>query len=238
MAGHSKWAQIKRKKAANDQKKGKIFSKLLKEIEIAARLGGPNPEGNARLKNAILRAKTEGVPNDNINRAIQRGAGDKDKQQLEEIFYEGFGPGNVAFIAKVITDNRNRTSSEIRHLVSKYGGTLSGFNSVRHLFKERGVVRVNATNINEDDLIAKVLDLNIEDLKLDPDGAEIIVAVKELGTCVERLKSNYDITSAEIKFIPTVTQAIPDEETEKVLEFFEVLDDHDDVQDVYFNAEL
>ena len=154
MAGHSKWAQIKRKKAANDQKRGQIFSKILKEIEVATRLGGANPDANFRLKAIIAKAKAEGVPNDNIQKAIQRGAGIKEGgNEIEEIFYEGMGPENVAFIARALTDNRNRTASEIRHLVSKHGGVLLGINSVRHNFKEKGVVVIKGEGLSVDDIL-------------------------------------------------------------------------------------
>lgn len=239
MAGHSKWAQIKRKKAANDQKRGKIFSKMLKEIEIAVRLGGPVPEGNVRLKHAIAKAKSEGVPNDNIQKAIQRASGDKAKDALEELYYEGFGPANVAFIAHVVTDNRNRTASELRHLVSKHGGNLAGANSVRHLFKERGVIRLAKDGISSDeDVLAEVLEFSVDDVLIGEDGVEVIVEVADLGACAEKLREKYDVKSSEVKFLPLVLQEVSEEDSEKVLQFLEALDDHDDVQEVYFNANL
>ncbi|MCS6893125.1 MAG: YebC/PmpR family DNA-binding transcriptional regulator [Deltaproteobacteria bacterium] len=238
MAGHSKWAQIKRKKAANDQKRGKIFSKLLKEIEIATKLGGPNVDGNARLKNAILKAKSEGVPNDNIQKAIQRASGDKSKENLEELYYEGMGPMNVAFIARVVTDNRNRSASEIRHLVSKAGGSLLGSNSVRHLFKERGVIKIQQTSISEDEILSEVLDFSVDDLKIFDSEAEIVLELQDLVRCVEKLKEKFNVTSAEVKFVPVTTVSVSEEDAEKVLAFFDALDDHEDIQEVFFNAEL
>lgn len=239
VAGHSKWAQIKRKKAANDQKRGKIFSKLLKEIEIAVKLGGPSPDGNARLKNAIAKAKSEGVPNDNIQKAIQRAAGDKAKDSLEELYYEGFGPANVAFIAHVVTDNRNRTASEIRHLVSKYGGNLAGANSVRHLFKERGVIKLSKDGITSDeDVLKEVLDFSVEDILLGDEEVEVIVEVSDMSLCAEKLREKFNVLSSDVRFLPLILQEISEEDSERVLQFFEALDDHDDVQEVYFNANL
>ncbi len=238
MAGHSKWAQIKRKKAANDQKRGQLFSKLLKEIEIAVRLGGANPDANVRLKNAILRAKQEGVPNDNINRAIQRGAGEKDKGALEELLYEGFGPANAAFIARVVTDNKNRTASEIRHLVVKFGGTLGGTNSVRHLFKERGVIRIKGNNLNEDDILSSVIQFDIDDIETLENEARIVLEIKDLSSCAEVLKDKFEVLSAGIEFIPVLKHTVSEEELEKVISFFEALDDHNDVQEIFFNVDI
>jgi len=239
VAGHSKWAQIKRKKAANDQKRGQIFSKILKEIEVATRLGGANPDANFRLKAIIAKAKAEGVPNDNIQKAIQRGAGIKEGgNEIEEIFYEGMGPENVAFIARALTDNRNRTASEIRHLVSKHGGVLLGINSVRHNFKEKGVVLIKGEGLSEDDILEKVLDFDVEDVVRVGDSFQIVTEIANLGRLQEELRKHFEVEEAGIKFLPVVLTAVSKENSERVLSFLEALDDHDDVQEIFLNADF
>ena len=165
MAGHSKWANIKHRKAAQDAKKGKVFTKIIKELTIASRDGGSDPDSNPRLRQAISLAKSSNMPNDTIERAIKKGAGELDGINYEEILYEGYGPGGIAIIMNVLTDNRNRTVAEIRHLMNKYGGNLGEAGSVSWMFRHKGQIIIDATSINEDTFIENVIDLEIEDLQ-------------------------------------------------------------------------
>ena len=165
MAGHSKWANIKHKKAAQDAKKGKVFTKIIKELTIVSRDGGSDPDSNPRLRQAISLAKSANMPNDTIERAIKKGAGELDGINYEEILYEGYGPGGIAIIMNVLTDNRNRTVAEIRHLMNKYGGNLGEAGSVSWMFRHKGQIIIDATSINEDTFIENVIDLEIEDLQ-------------------------------------------------------------------------
>ena len=165
MAGHSKWANIKHKKAAQDAKKGKVFTKIIKELTIVSRDGGSDPDSNPRLRQAISLAKSANMPNDTIDRAIKKGAGELDGINYEEILYEGYGPGGIAIIMNALTDNRNRTVAEIRHLMNKYGGNLGEAGSVSWMFRHEGQIIIDATSINEDTFIENVIDLEIEDLQ-------------------------------------------------------------------------
>ena len=188
MAGHSKWANIKHKKAAQDAKKGKVFTKIIKELTIVSRDGGSDPDSNPRLRQAISLAKSANMPNDTIERAIKKGAGELDGINYEEILYEGYGPGGIAIIMNVLTDNRNRTVAEIRHLMSKYGGNLGEAGSVSWMFRHKGQIIIDATSINEDVFIENVIDLEIEDLQTQKLEYTILTKPSDLFQIVDQIE--------------------------------------------------
>jgi len=243
MAGHSKWANIKHKKARADEKRGKIFTKLGKEIIIAAREGGGDPEGNPRLKMLIQKAKAMNMPNENINRAIQRGTGEIEGEALEELNYEGYGPGGVALMLDITTDNRNRTAAEIRHLFSKHGGSLGEAGCVGWMFKRRGLLEVNKEELqcdaDEVELIA--IEAGAEDIRDNGNSLEIVTTPESFESVKSTLESECGIKWAfsDITMIPDNTVEVQDLETvRKLLKLVEVLEDHDDVQDVYANFSI
>ena len=241
MAGHSKWAQIKHKKAVVDAKRGKLFSKLAKEISVAAKLGGGDPSMNPRLRTAIEKAKEANMPQDNIKRAIQKGTGELPGMAYEEAIYEGYGPGGVAMLIEVLTDNKNRTVSEIRHLLSKHGGSLGEAGCVSWIFEKKGLILVNKQSIDEDSLMAVALEAGAEDLKNDPkeDNYEIITSPDDFQAVKDALASNnVQIVMAEITMLPKTQVSLEGDGAEKMLKLMEVLEDHDDVQNVYANFDL
>ncbi len=243
MAGHSKWSNIKHKKARADEKRGKAFTKLGKELIIAAREGGGDPEMNPRLKMLILKAKSLNMPNDNINRAILRGTGELEGDVLEEISYEGYGPGGVALLLFIATDNRNRTAADIRHLFSKYGGNLGETGCVAWMFKRRGLLEINKENldIDEEELELLAIEAGAEDIKGDEDNLEIITDIESFVAVKEFLEKENDIewVFSDITMIPENTVEISDFATaEKLIKLMEVLEDHEDVQDVYANFSI
>ena len=188
MAGHSKWANIKHKKAAQDAKKGKVFTKIIKELTIVSRDGGSDPDSNPRLRQAVSLAKSANMPNDTIDRAIKKGAGELDGINYEEILYEGYGPGGIAIIMNALTDNRNRTVAEIRHLMNKYGGNLGEAGSVSWMFRHEGQIIIDATSINEDTFIENVIDLEIEDLQTQKLEYTILTKPSDLFQIVDQIE--------------------------------------------------
>ncbi|MGI6514136.1 MAG: YebC/PmpR family DNA-binding transcriptional regulator [Syntrophomonadales bacterium] len=242
MAGHSKWANIKHKKARTDEKRGKIFTKLGKEIIIAAREGGGDPDGNPRLKMLIQKAKAMNMPNDNINRAIQRGTGEIEGEALEEINYEGYGPGGVALMLNITTDNRNRTAAEIRHLFSKYGGNLGEAGCVGWMFKRRGLLEVNKEDLQSDvdevELIA--IEAGAEDIRDSGSSIEIVTTPDSFESVKSTLEEcGVQWAFADITMIPDTTVEVLDLDTvRKIIKLVDVLEDHDDVQDVYANFSI
>lgn len=239
MAGHSKWAQIKRKKAVNDQRRGKLFTKLIKEITIAAREGGGDPEGNPRLRLAIQTAKDANMPQENIQRAIQRGTGELPGVQYEEIVYEGYGPAGVAIYMESVTDNRNRTVAELRHLLSKHGGRLGEAGSVAWMFSKKGIIRVPSGSINEDELLQVVIEAGAEDMQHTDEYFEISTSLEAFEKVKQALTDQgVLIDSAELHMHPSSTVKVEGKEAEQVLRLVEVLDEHDDVQHVYTNFEI
>jgi YebC/PmpR family DNA-binding regulatory protein len=241
MAGHSKWAQIKHKKAAVDAKKGKIFSKLSKEITVAAKLGGGDPEKNPRLRTAIEKAKEANMPSENIKRAIMKGTGELPGTTYEEMIYEGYGPGGVALMIEVLTDNKNRTVSEIRHIMSKHGGSMGEAGCVSWMFEKKGYILVDKTKISEDELMAIALDGGAEDMKNDPqeDNYEIITAPEDLNKVKSAIESRgIEITLAEITMLPKSYVQLDEKDAEQMLRLYEALEDHDDVQNVYANFNI
>jgi len=236
MSGHSKWATIKRKKAATDQARGKIFSKYIKEITIAARHGGGDLEANPRLRTAVSAAKTVNMPAGNIERAIKRGTGEIDGVHYDEMQYEGYAPGGVALLVEVATDNRNRTAGDIRHIFTKFGGSLAEAGAVSYLFKLRGVILVDKAAVAEETLIETVLDAGAEDVITEGDAYEVFTPPGQLEAVKDALvKKSVPVQSAELT--KTSSQMVPLEESAagSVLRLIEAIEDHDDVQKVYSN---
>ncbi|HWV26426.1 MAG TPA: YebC/PmpR family DNA-binding transcriptional regulator [Aeromicrobium sp.] len=241
MAGHSKWATTKHKKAVIDAKRGKMFAKLIKNIEVAARTGGPDPAGNPTLYDAIQKAKKSSVPNDNIDRAVKRGGGlDGAGVDYTTIMYEGYGPGGVALLVECLTDNKNRAAMEVRTAMSRNGGSLADPGSVSYMFNRKGVIVVSAEQeggqTTEDDILMAVIDAGIEDVN-DLDGAfEIICEATDLVAVRTALQeAGIDYESAEASFVPTVTVEVDEDGAEKVEKLIDALEDCDDVQNVFAN---
>jgi YebC/PmpR family DNA-binding regulatory protein len=238
MSGHSKWATIKHKKAALDAKRGKTFTRLIKEIMIAARSGG-DPDANARLRTAILAAKAVSMPADNIKRAIMRGTGELEGGQIDEIQYEGYGPGGAAILVKVATDNRNRTVSEVRHIFSKNGGNMGEQGSVSWMFDRKSQILVDAEKADEEKLMGIVLDAGAEDIR-DQGGAWEILSPPEAHEAVLQAleKAGVPTEAAEIAMIPKNTIKLEGQAARTMLKLYDALEDHDDVQSVYGNYEV
>jgi len=239
MSGHSKWANIKRRKAAVDAQKGKLFSKLAREITVAARQGGPNPDANVRLKAAIEKARSFNMPLENIQRAISRGQGTQEEGEFEEITYEGYGPGGVAILLEVWTDNRNRTAGEIRHIFSKRGGTLGESGSVAWMFERKAEVRVRANREDEERLLEALLDVEAEDVRAEEGGFVVLGRPEALQTISEAVRrAGFVVEEAELVREPKIRTEVHGEEAERLLSLLEALEDHDDVRAVYANFEM
>src|SRR6516164_1872580 len=239
MSGHSKWATIKHKKGALDAKRGKAFTRLIKEITIAAKNGGGDPDGNPRLRTAILAAKAENMPADNIKRAIQRGTGELEGATYEEISFEGYGPGGVAIIVEVLTDNRNRTVSEIRHAFTKGGGNLGEAGSVSWMFHKKGTIVVSKTAAKEDDLMNIVLENGGEDLNDDGDNWEILTPPNAYEPVLEAVKTgNIQVVHSELGMVPQNYIKLEGPAASQMIRLLEAIEEHDDVQNVYSNFDV
>ena len=239
MAGHSKWSKIKRKKAANDAKRGKMFTKLIREITVAAREAGGDPEFNPRLRLAVDTAKAASMPQENIDRAIQRGTGELEGVSYEEVSYEGYGPGGVALYLETLTDNLNRTVADVRHVLEKYGGNLGQNGSVSWQFERRGQIYVDAERHDEDSAMLAALEAGALDFKRDGDAFEITTDVAAFHKVQDGLKEQgVDFSDAELSMIPKATVRVEGREAEKLLALLEALDDLDDVQNVHTNADI
>ncbi len=239
MSGHSKWATIKHKKAATDAKRGAKFTRIIKEITIAARQGGGDADSNPRLRTAVLAAKAENMPADNIKRAIQRGTGELPGVQYEELTLEGYGPGGAAMLLQVTTDNRNRTISELRHLISKGGGNLGEAGSVAWMFQKRGAISIPKEAIGEDDLMALVLDAGADDLKDDGGSWEVLTAPEAFDKVLEAVKGKrLEPANAEVAMIPQNYVKVEGKEAEQTVRLLEALEDHEDVQHVWSNFDM
>ena len=239
MSGHSKWATIKHKKGALDAKRGKIFTRLIKEITISAKQGGGDPDGNPRLRGAIAAAKAENMPADNIKRAIQRGTGELEGVSYEEITYEGYGPGGVAVIIDVLTDNKNRAVSEIRHAFSKNGGNLGESNSVSWMFTKKGVIVVAKDAVSEDKLTEIVLDAGAEDLSDEGDNWEVLCDPKEYESVTNALKAaKITPEHAEVTMISSTYTKLEGAPANQMMRLLETLEDLDDAQNVYSNFDM
>lgn len=241
MAGHSKWAQIKHKKAQVDAKKGKIFTKLVREISVAARIGGGDPERNPRLRVAIEKAREVNMPMDNIKRAIMKGTGELAGTSYEESIYEGYGPGGVALLIEVLTDNKNRTVSEIRHILSKHGGSLGESGCVSWIFEKKGYILVDKKAVDEDTLLSVALEAGVEDVKNDPkeENYEIIVPPENLKKVKLKIEqAGIPISMAEVTMLPKNYVPVEGEIAEQMLKLIDALEDNDDVQNVYANFDI
>jgi YebC/PmpR family DNA-binding regulatory protein len=238
MSGHSKWATIKHKKAALDSKRGKIFTRVIKEIMIAARSGG-DPDGNPRLRTAVLAAKAVSMPNDNIKRAIMRGTGELEGGQIDEIMFEGYGPGGAAVLVSVATDNRNRTVSDIRHVFSKNGGNMGAEGSVAWMFERKSQILIEADKATEDQLMNLVLESGADDLRNDGENWEILSAPELHYTIISAVqKANIPTVSTEIAMIPKNLMKLEGKAASGMLKLSEALEDNDDVQNVYSNFDI
>lgn len=240
MAGHSKWANIKHKKAAADAVKGKVFSKIAKEIMVAARSGGGDVAANITLRALVQKARGVNMPSDNIERAIKRGTGELEGMVLEEIIYEGYGPGGVSLVVQTLSDNKNRTAAEVRHAFSKHGGNLAGAGSVLRSFKRRGYFAVPAASIEEDRLIEVALEAGADDVQLVGESFEVICEPSQFGAVSDALiAAGVKPETSEITMLPDTTTPITEpEKAKQVLAFIEALDELDDVQNVYSNLDV
>lgn len=240
MAGHSKWNNIKRRKATEDNKRGKIFSKFGKEIQVAVREGGPDPEQNARLRDIITRAKSSNMPNDNIQRSIDKAAGDADGGKLVDIQYEGYGPGGIAVIVRALSENRNRTAADVRHIFDKYGGNLGSDGSAAFLFERKGSIVIERENIaDEDELLMVALDSGAEDIDLDNENiVDIITAPADYEAVSKAISKEYTILEQSLEPVPMTWNKLSDPaQVEQMQNLIEKLEDNDDVQDIYHNWE-
>lgn len=240
MSGHSKWSTIKHKKGKVDALRSKATSKIGREITVAARMGGADPIGNMRLKLALQKAKENNVPKDNIQRAIQKGVGALEGSNYEELVYEGYGPGGAAVIVEVMTDNRNRTAADVRHLFSKYGGNLGESGCVSWMFNKKGLFMINnAAGIDEEELMMLVLEAGADDFKSEGEEFEVTVDPEHFAQVQEALaKNNIKTSVAEITMMPETTVALLGDEASKMMKLMDALEEHDDVQEVYANFDI
>ncbi len=240
MSGHSKWSTIKRKKGANDAKRGKIFTKLIKEITIAAKIGGGDPEGNPRLRTAITAGKAENMPKDNIDRAIKKGTGGLEGVNYEEIRYEGYGPGGIAILVDTMTDNKNRTVADIRHYFSKSGGNLGETGCVSWMFDLKGVILLNKENFTEEELMDLAIEAGAEDVIEEENAFQILTTPEDFSDVVEDLeKRNVQFIEASLSMEPKNTVDVAEEKTARsLLKLLENIEDHDDVQKVHANFDI
>jgi YebC/PmpR family DNA-binding regulatory protein len=239
MSGHSRWAQIKRKKGKTDVQRGKLFSKILREITVAARSSGGDPKVNMRLKAAVESAKAANMPAENIKRAIQKGTGELPGESYEEITYEGYAAGGVAVLVTVLTDNRNRTAPEIRHVFEKYSGNMGASGSVAWMFDRRGIIQVDASKIGEDELLGRALDAGATDMRRAEKVYEITTAPGEMEAVRSALEQNgVPVTEADVTFVPQSTVRVEGKEATSVVRLIEALEELDDVQAVYANYDI
>lgn len=238
MAGHSKWAQIKHKKAHTDAKRGKLFTKIVKEVVVAARIGGGDPSSNPRLRLAMEKAKEANMPNENIKRAIMKGTGELPGSQYEEAIYEGYGPGGTAILMETLTDNKNRTVSELRHLISKHGGSMGEAGCVAWIFEKRGYILIEKSAIDEDSLMFVALEAGALDMKNDPgeDNYEIITEPEDLSNIKNEIeKSGIVLVLAETTMLPKNYAPLEKKDALQMVKLMEAIEEHDDVQNVYAN---
>ncbi len=240
MSGHSKWNNIKRKKEKTDAAKAKIFTKMGREIAVIVKQGGPNPQENSRLKDAIAKAKAANVPNDNIERIIKKAVGEDGGADYEELIYEGYGPCGVAVVVETLTDNRNRTAGDIRHYFDKCGGNLGQSGSVMFMFDRKGIIDIEAEGQDEDEVMEAALEAGAEDFNFDGDVFEISTAPNDLGAVRDALEEKgYSFVSAEVQYVPQTMTAIEDKDAaEKMEKLIDMLEENDDVQDIWHNWEM
>ena len=239
MSGHNKWSSIKHKKGAADAKRGKIFTKLIKEITIAARMGGGDPDSNPRLRTAIAAAKAQNMPKDNLERGIKKGTGELEGVDYEEMTYEGYGPGGVAVLVECLTDNKNRTVADVRYIFSKAGGNIGTDGCVSWMFDKKGLISVSKEETDEDTLMEIALESGAEDVKDEGDCFEVITEPEDFEAvrdAVEKASIKYDL--AEVTMIPQTMTKLEGKEAEQMCRFMEALDDCDDIQNFYSNADI
>ncbi|MDA2935086.1 YebC/PmpR family DNA-binding transcriptional regulator [Acidobacteria bacterium AH-259-D05] len=236
MSGHSKWHSIKHKKASVDAKKGKLFTRLIKEISVAARLGGGEVDANPRLRVAVQAAKDANMPQNNVKRAIMKGTGELPGQSFESVTYEGYGPGGVAVFVEVLTDNKNRTVADLRHIFSKQGGTLAEAGSVQWIFERKGCILINREKVSEDQLLEVVLEAGAEDMETEGDTLAIYMSVENFETVKQELQSaEIPIESATLTMIPQTDVHLESKQAEQMLRLMDALDEHEDVANLYAN---
>jgi YebC/PmpR family DNA-binding regulatory protein len=239
MSGHSKWATIKHKKGAADAKRGRIFTRIIKELTVAARAGGGDPDMNPRLRTIIAEAKQANMPAENIKRAIRRGTGEEPGVQYDEITYEGYGPGGVALIIEAMTDNKNRTVGEIRHLLGKYGGNLGESNSVSWMFEKKGYIVIDKAKAAEDTLMAAALDAGADDLRDDGDNWEVLSSPEVFPVVKEAIqKLGIETLSAQVAMLPKNFVSLEGRSAQSMLKLLDLIEDHDDVQHVWSNVDI
>jgi YebC/PmpR family DNA-binding regulatory protein len=239
MSGHSRWSQIKRKKGKADVQRGKLFSKILREITVAARHGGGDPKANMRLKAAIESAKEANMPQDNIKRAIQKGTGELPGESYEEVTYEGYAPGGVAVMVSVLTDNRNRTAPEIRRVFEKHGGNMGSSGAVAWMFERKGLILVDAEKIGEDDLLGKALDAGATDMRRAEKAFEITTAPAEMDPVRDALQmGGVPVLEAQVTYVPQSTVRVEGKDAASVVRLIDALEELDDVQSVYANYDI
>ena len=239
MSGHSKWHSIKHKKGAADAKRGKVFTRIIKELTVAARNGGGDPEMNPRLRTIVADAKANNMPRENIERAIRRGTGEEPGVTYEEVTYEGYGPGGVALMIETLTDNKNRTVGEIRHLLGKHAGNLAAENSVAWMFSRKGQVVVEKGNVDEDKLLSAALDAGADDMNDDESGWEIVCAPESFEAVRDAVKAlGVEPASAAVAMVPQNYVKLVGKEAQQMLKLMEAIEDHDDVQHVWANFDV
>ena len=241
MSGHSKWSTIKRKKGANDAQRAKIFTKIAREIVVAVKAGGPDPDNNSSLKYAIAKGRAANMPNDNINRTIKKAAGANDSEDYENITYEGYGPSGVAVIVETLTDNRNRTAADIRHAFDKFGGNLGTNGCVSFLFEQKGVIIIDNEDgdIDEDKITLDALEAGADDISASESCFEITTAPDDFHSVRDMLEEKYILSSAEISMVPqTMTQLTDEKQILMMTKLLDTLEDDDDVQNVYHNWDM
>jgi len=239
MSGHSKWAQIKHKKAKTDLAKGKAFSKLIRLITVAARQGGGNPENNPRLRLVIQKAREMNMPQENIERAIKKGTGELEGVSYEEVTYEGYGPGGVAVMVEATTDNRNRTTAEIRHIFSKHGGSLGETGCVSWIFERKGLLSFEKGKVEEDEIMAVAIEAGAEDIRTTETTLDVLTAPDDFEKVKEAFdQSGLEYVVAQITMIPKTTVSLEGKQAQQLLNLIEALEDHDDVQEVYANFDI
>jgi YebC/PmpR family DNA-binding regulatory protein len=239
MSGHSKWSTIKRKKGALDAKRGKIFTKIIRELSTAASIGGGDPDANPRLRLVIDKAKGVNMPKDNIKRAIEKGVGGGESVAYEEFVYEGYGPGGVAVLIETLSDNKNRTVGEVRHVLSKRGGNLGATGCVAYLFDKKGIIRFDGESVDADALMEAAMEAEVEDVSDEGDGVEVVTLSTKLSAVQETLKGQgFEAAEAEVSMIPSTTVDLVGTDAESMLALMEALEDLDDVQNVYANFDI
>jgi YebC/PmpR family DNA-binding regulatory protein len=239
MSGHSKWATIRHKKGAADAKRGKLFTKLIKEITVSARMGGGDEESNPRLRQAVIKARTANMPKDNIDRAIKKGTGDLEGAEYVEITYEGYGPGGVAIMVDSLTDNRNRTAADVRSIFSKHGGNLGETGCVSYLFNRKGILTFSPERYTEDDVFESALEAGAADVSTDGDMIEVTCDPDDFERVLSAMQeAGFEAESAEILKVPEARVALDHDGTRKALRLIDLLDDNDDVQDVSTNIDI